>query len=156
MRLVYQRDDRGLLQARLIATPSGWPNAHQPVRSIVRRTPPVLTANDRLREAATRLEEEGTGALPVRDGAAVGIISERDIANAVAYGLDPRTARVASVMTRDVISVTPDTPLIDVARLMAEHSIRHMIVTRRQTPIAIVSVLEVLQAVLPPRGPNDR
>lgn len=156
MRLVYQRDDRGLLQARLIATPSSWPQAHDPVRSIVRRTPPVLTANDRLREAAARLEEEGTGALPVRDGAAVGIISERDIANAVGYGLDPRTAQVASVMSRDVISVTPDTPLIDVARLMAEHSIRHVIVTHRQTPIAIISVLEVLQALLPPRRPDGR
>lgn len=154
MRLVYQRDDRGLLQARFVRTSQRSRGSDVTVREIIGSTPPVLTARDRLSEAAGVLHRESRGALPVRDGAEIAILSEHDVSRAVAQGLDPRTSRVASVMTRDVTTVTADTPLIDAARTMVDQRIRHVVVMHRDTPIAVISVLDVLGALIPATAPQ--
>lgn len=70
--------------------------------------------------------------LPViDDGKLVGVLSERDYLRASVSSLDPdydlkdtnlkRNLFVASVMTRDVTSVRPETPLVKAAQLLREH-----------------------------------
>lgn len=153
MRLVYQRDDLGLLQARFVPVGRSLPGATTPVREIVGSVPPVLTATDRLVYAAQVLQEEA-GALPVRYGGEVGILSEHDVARAVADGLDPKVAHVGGSMTREVVTVTPDVTLIEVARIMVDEGIRHIVIVHRETPIAVVSVLDVLAALLAETAPR--
>lgn len=80
-----------------------------------------------LREAANRMWAEQTGSLlVVSDGKLVGIITERDVMRGVARGADPATATVEELMTRDVLSVRPATPLYEAARYMAARWIRHL------------------------------
>lgn len=70
--------------------------------------------------------------LPVIDGGKlVGIVSQRDYLRASVSDLDPdfalkndnlkRNIFVAEIMTRDVVSVRPDTPLLEAAKLLREH-----------------------------------
>jgi CBS domain-containing protein len=59
----------------------------------------------------------------------MGIVSERDIVRALSEGADPDAERARDVMTEDVLQVPPDASVLDVARLMRRHDIRHVVVT---------------------------
>lgn len=85
------------------------------------------SASDTIKAAASLMWAQQTGSLVVVDGdELLGIITERDVMKAVARGLDPGEGTVDDVMTRDVVTVTPDTSLYEVARLMAARWIRHL------------------------------
>lgn len=70
--------------------------------------------------------------LPVIDGGKlVGIVSQRDYLRASVSDLDPdyalkednlkRNIFVAEIMTRDVVSVRPETPLVEAAAILRKH-----------------------------------
>jgi CBS domain-containing protein len=85
------------------------------------------SASDTIKAAASLMWAQQTGSLVVVDGdALMGIITERDVMKAVARGLDPSEGTVDEVMTRDVVTVMPDSSLYEVARLMAARWIRHV------------------------------
>lgn len=96
--------------------------------------------SDTLKAAASLMWAQQTGSLVVMDGDdLIGIITERDILKGVARGLDPDRASVEELMTANVVTVTPDTPLFEVARLMAARWIRHLPVVDSATVVGMVS-----------------
>jgi CBS domain-containing protein len=71
--------------------------------------------------------KQQTGSLLVMEGDdLVGIITERDVLKAVATGLKLEEARIAEVMTKDVVTVGPGTSLREAAKIMADRWIRHL------------------------------
>jgi CBS domain-containing protein len=84
-------------------------------------------ADDTLAEAARKMWKQQTGSLLVTDGDdLIGIITERDVLKAVATGVRLEEARIAEVMTKDVITVGPGTSLREAAKIMADRWIRHL------------------------------
>jgi CBS domain-containing protein len=84
-------------------------------------------ADDTLAEAARKMWKQQTGSLLVTDGDdLIGIITERDVLKAVATGVRLDEARIAEVMTKDVITVGPGTSLREAAKIMADRWIRHL------------------------------
>lgn len=80
-----------------------------------------------LRAAANRMWEEQAGSLVVlTEERLVGIVTERDVLRAAAAGTDFEKTAIGEVMTVDVVTVEPDTPLSEAARLMARNWIRHL------------------------------
>jgi CBS domain-containing protein len=84
-----------------------------------------------LREAARMMAEQDCGCLPiVEDNGSRklrGVITDRDIAcRAVANGMDPETTSVMEVMTPEVATVKPDTPMSKVEELMKERQVRRV------------------------------
>lgn len=80
-----------------------------------------------LRSAAEQMWKQQTGSVVIVEGdTIVGIVTERDVMRAVGRGADPDEARIAEVMTRDVVTAEPDTHVREAARLMAQHWIRHL------------------------------
>ena len=80
-----------------------------------------------LREAASRMWKQQTGSLVIIEGAEIlGIITERDIMKAVARGDDLDASPVSAVMTRQVLTVAPDTSIAEAAQHMADRWIRHL------------------------------
>lgn len=95
---------------------------------------------DSLRAAAEAMWRQQTGSLLVMaDGQLQGIVTERDIMKAIARGWDPEQAAVSDVMTRDVITIAPDTTLHEAARVMAARWIRHLPVVRDGEVVGVVS-----------------
>jgi CBS domain-containing protein len=81
-----------------------------------------------------------TGSLLVMDGdELVGIITERDVMKAVAQQKDVDTTPVSDVMTRDVLTIAPDTTAHEAARHMASRWIRHLPIVEGGRVVGIVS-----------------
>jgi CBS domain-containing protein len=96
--------------------------------------------DDTLDEAASKMWKQQTGSLLVMDGEdLVGILTERDVLKAVATGVDATETRVSEVMTKDLITVGPQTSLREAAKVMADRWIRHLPVMDGGKVVGVVS-----------------
>jgi CBS domain-containing protein len=97
-------------------------------------------------EAARFMVERNVGAVPILDGERlVGIFSERDIMNRVLVTqLDAAKTRVTDVMSRNPISVHPETPLQDCMVLMKQNGFRHLPVCDGDHLVGFLSLRDLL------------
>src|SRR5436190_10534793 len=79
-------------------------------------------------DAIALMAEKSIGALLVVSGEQlVGIVSERDYARKVILqGRSSRDTKVQEIMTRDVLTVSPDHTVDDCMRIITNHRIRHL------------------------------
>src|SRR3954468_13083576 len=84
-----------------------------------------------LREAARLMSGRRVGAAIVLDpdGQGPGIITERDVLDAIGAGQDPDAERVRDHLTADVVFAAPDWSLEEAAVAMVRGRFRHLIVT---------------------------
>src|SRR5882724_9556359 len=118
-------------------------------------TPASVTdsPDETLRASAVRMWEQQTGSLLVmEDDHLAGIVTERDILKAVARGKDVDVAVAGDLMSRDVLTVSPETPLHIAARIMASRWIRHLPVLESGKVVGVVSLRDLV-AVLAALGP---
>src|SRR5215213_8954581 len=105
----------------------------------------------------------------VRDDLVIGIVSEGDLLRREEIGTEPRRSRwielfassdtlaadyvrsharkAAEIMTRDVITVTADTPIAEVANLLETRGIKRVPVVQAGKLVGIVSRANLLQAL---------
>ena len=107
-----------------------------------------LEDNRSLAEATQLLTRERIGALIVRNkaGEMIVILSERDIFCAIAKddaGVIDKP--VSTVMTKDVVCVTPEDDIGEVMSLMTERRFRHLPVKRGDSLIGMVSIGDVVK-----------
>lgn len=97
---------------------------------------------------AAVLHENRIGALPVIDerDTLVGIISERDIIRVVAlHGTAALSLTVDRVMTRGVVTVTPQASIKDVMATMTSRRIRHLPVIEAGRLKGVISIGDVIK-----------
>lgn len=102
-----------------------------------------------LGDASRALAEHGVGALVVSEGGndPAGIVSERDIVRGVAEsGARALVARVASVMTRELVTCEPGTEVDEVLATMTTSRIRHVPVVDGGRMIGIVSIGDLVKS----------
>lgn len=125
------------------------PDLLVPVRYVM--TSPVVFADAEasLRDIAGAMAEESVGAVVLlgRDGPSM-IVTERDVVEALADGADPDDVWGVEVAAVDLVAAEPEDRLIDVARVMAQHNIRHMPVRANGSVVGMVSARDVLRAVV--------
>jgi CBS domain-containing protein len=104
-----------------------------------------------LREAAQRMSGRNVGAALLLDaaiGSYLGIITERDLLNAIAAGDDPDVRRVADSATSNIVSVSADASLEQAAQKMIEGDFRHLLVIASGDAIGIVSMRDLIVALV--------
>ena len=108
----------------------------------------TVTPDTRVRRLLAVLAEHQIGAVVVsHDGAAVdGIASERDIVRALARrGAAVMSEPVTAIHTAEVHTVTPQTPIEEVMRMMTERRVRHAPVVDDSGLQGIVSIGDVVK-----------
>lgn len=113
----------------------------------------VYSINDEMSVhlAAQYLREKQVRSVGVTDSAGklVGVLSQSDIADKVAAeNKCPAWMKVSDIMTRDLITVTPEIALDECLRLMEKHSIFHLLVLdTQQTYMGMLSVTDLLRVI---------
>jgi CBS domain-containing protein len=101
-------------------------------------------------EAIVLMAEKNIGAVLVMSGEQlVGIASERDYARKVILqDRSSKTTRIEEIMTRSLITVTPDNSIDECMRLVTKHRIRHLPVLAKGRLAGIVSIGDLVNAVI--------
>jgi CBS-domain-containing membrane protein len=142
---------------------------------------PVITvkSHSTVKEVAKTLVDRRISAVPVVDdaGKLVGIISEGDLMHRAEMGTERRyqwwprlvkgdvsllfgyikahARRAADIMTQNVFTATPETPLDEIAVLLERNSIKRVPIVRDSRLVGIVSRANLVQALATmPRGPE--
>jgi len=91
--------------------------------------------------AVTRMNERHIGSLVVtRDGAVLGIVTERDMLTRVLAGKrDPEETRVREVMTRDPVILDPDVTIDEALAIVSKRRCRHLPVMHNGTLFGLIS-----------------
>lgn len=114
----------------------------------------VVEARTTLRAVATTLGDLGIGmVIVIDDGGVAGVVSERDLVWAISRDADLDGVWAADVMTQDVVSVPPSTPLIEAAAAMAANNARHILVDYPDHP-GVVSIRDVVSHLVTVWPPN--
>jgi CBS domain-containing protein len=104
--------------------------------------------NQSLADAAQLMWEQDCGFAPVcdREGKLLGVITDRDICMAAHLrGQLINTIPISTVMTQTVATVTPETPLMDVLRLMQSQQVKRIPVVRNDQLTGVVTLADVTQ-----------
>ncbi len=111
----------------------------------------VLTVDETtsIPEAARLMTEKKTTSLiALGDGKITGIVSERDfMTHIAAKGSKARALAIKDIMTPSLVTVSSDTSIAEVARLMREHNCRRIPVTTHGDLVGIVTQDDIIQAL---------
>jgi signal-transduction protein with cAMP-binding, CBS, and nucleotidyltransferase domain len=119
-----------------------------PVANLLTGEPVSVNEKLTLRSIAAVLAADEIGAVLVHgEGEPHGIVSERDVARALAADVDPDEVWSADVMTEPVRSVDARTPILAVAVHMVADDIRHLAVTEKGQVIGVVSSRDVFRVL---------
>jgi acetoin utilization protein AcuB len=129
---------------------------------------PVVTVSPDMpiNEALARMKREHIRRTPVvKDGKLIGIVSNEDLLNAspspatslsiweMNYLLSKIT--VKDVMTKDVLTVSQDTPIEEAARIMADNKIGGLPVMRGEEVIGIITETDLFKLFLELMGARE-
>ena len=113
------------------------------VRDLMSKSVVTITPEESAALAARLLSRHELGALPVcaADGTRVGIVTDRDIVTrCVAAGEEPGRVPVRDIMSPAPSVITPETPISDAARLMAQRQVRRLPVVEQGHVVGMLSL----------------
>ncbi len=98
-----------------------------------------------IHEAVAEMNRLRIGAIVILDGGRLaGIFTERDVLRrVVGASIDPKAVKVSEVMTRDVITVSPETMVEEVAALFTEKRCRHLPVVADGALVGLISIGDI-------------
>jgi CBS domain-containing protein len=133
------------------------------VRDVMSDQPMTVEADAPLKDVARTLVRTGLGALPVveEDGRVIGMVSEREVIRYLLHvqaftGPDARVASplaigsrtVRDVMTRQVLCVSPEQPIAEVASLMSNKDVDRVPVIREGRLVGFLTRGDIVRKLI--------
>jgi CBS domain-containing protein len=116
------------------------------VSDVMTREPIALGSTETLARAAKQMRDADVGdVMVVDDGRVIGLVTDRDIVvRGIAEDLDPFSTTLATVCTRDVVTVGAEDSVETAVRLMREHAVRRLpVLAGDGTPLGVVSLGDI-------------
>ncbi len=107
----------------------------------------TTTGEDTVMDAASKMTARDAGSIIIVDEnkKPLGIMTERDLMTKFsATGRSTQEANVAEVMTAHILSVHPNTPLLDVIDLMEDNKIKRVPVVEDHMVVGIISQTDLI------------
>ncbi len=100
-----------------------------------------------LREAAALMRERSVGSAIVLDPEqpGAGLLTERDVLDAIGAGLDPDVALVGEHLTSELVFAAPDWSLEQAATEMVRGGFRHLVVVDGGELVGILSMRDIVR-----------
>ncbi|RZN60992.1 CBS domain-containing protein [Methanonatronarchaeum sp. AMET6-2] len=108
----------------------------------------LITAkpNDRVAAVILRMIRDGVGGVPITDeDECVGIVTMRDIMFANFYGAGELP--ISEIMTKDLVTVSPDADMLDVIRLMLRYKIERVPVVEDDELVGLIVRNSILRSI---------
>ncbi len=98
---------------------------------VMTKDPVCCLPNDSALKAAELMKSGNIGSIPVIENEEgkklIGIVTDRDLTlKIVAQGLDSKTRKIESLMSRNIVTCHPDDDLQKALDIMAEHQLRRL------------------------------
>lgn len=117
------------------------------LKDLITRPPLTISLNSTIVEAAKLMRKENVGSLlVVENEKPIGIITERDIVQAIADE-KPLTTKVSEVMSTNLVTAESTMDEGEAALLMSNMKIRHLVVTEKGKIIGVVSLRDIARAL---------
>ncbi len=116
---------------------------------VMTKDPICCLADDVVAKAAQIMKDRDIGSVPVIENEhsrkLVGIVTDRDLAlQVVAYGYDPKTTKVAYVMSHGVVTCRAEDNLQEALDLMSDYQLRRIpVVDNHDQIIGIIAQADV-------------
>jgi len=93
-----------------------------------------------------RRKRIGSAVVLETDGGIAGLISERDIVDHIAEGGERVvTSMAGDVMSKNVVTCSPDSEIVSVMKTMTSHRVRHVPVLKQGELAGIVSIGDIVK-----------
>jgi CBS domain-containing protein len=116
------------------------------IREIMTKDVETAAVNESVEQAAIKMRDEDTGALPIMDadGELAGILTDRDIVvRCIAEGKDPSEVVVGEILSEELETVEPDADVEEASRIMSRKQIRRLPVVEDGEFVGIVSLGDI-------------
>ncbi|QSX05638.1 CBS domain-containing protein [Sedimentibacter sp. zth1] len=112
------------------------------VRDIMTRDVSYVTVKSNITEAADIMKSLDVGIVPVCDENKnpVGVITDRDIVLRSVAETNNATQHIGNIMSKNIVSTSPDTNAHEAATLMAQNQIRRLPVVENNKIVGILSL----------------
>jgi len=112
------------------------------VREVMSVDPVSLRSDAPIIDAAKVMQSADIGDVMVNDGKGIcGIVTDRDVVvRAIAQGRDPATTPLSEICSRELATVSPETPIEAAIDLMRHKAIRRLPVVEDGKPVGLVSI----------------
>ena len=118
------------------------------VRDIMAKNVKTVRTDDSAHDAVVKMNKFDVGSVIVtNNNRAVGIITSKNILSRIVESrLDASTVRAKDIMSSPLITIEPDAPIEDAAKLMAQKKIKKIAVMDKDKILGIVSTSDIVKA----------
>ncbi|UCF59248.1 MAG: CBS domain-containing protein [Candidatus Bathyarchaeota archaeon] len=118
---------------------------NEPVRSLMTQKVLSVPVSAKISDAIRLMKKRNIGGLPVVDeeNQVWAIITERDIA--LLFSRRLRGAKVADVMSKNVVTAKPEITVSETEKTMIEHGFRRLPIVSNHKVVALVTVMDILR-----------
>ncbi|MBH9968455.1 CBS domain-containing protein [Rossellomorea oryzaecorticis] len=111
------------------------------LKEIMTKDVETCTLLDNVYEVAVKMKEYNVGSIPIVDGEKiVGVITDRDIVTRCIAEKHPASSKVEDIMSKELITIAPDSDAAQAAQLMADKQIRRLPVVEGGRLVGVVSL----------------